>query len=421
VCLTNDRGVHICKSMLAYQKLGQGDSPEKSGLKGDHFVGKYYVLFEKNGKENPSWADQAQQMLQKWEDGDLEILSLWHKMNSWVFEAFQETYQRLSTSFDKHYFESQSYLLGKQFVLQGLKEKIFFQKDDGSVWIKLTVEDEKLLLSQNGTTVYITQDIATFFLRQSDFDFDQMIYVVASEQDYHFKVLFEIISQIDPKIKKESLYHLSYGMVNLPSGKMKSREGTAVDADHLLDQLTVLASSHTENRTHVEDPSALNQMIADGAIRYFLLKVSPKPTILFDPQNSIDLHGQTAVFIQYTHARISSILSKSRELFKEKEETEHLTIENFPQDISEEEKSLLIALAEWPKRVFLAAEEKNPAIIAQDAYQMSKLFNHFYELYPILQEKDSLKRIFRLWLLTKVKDYLLTQMDLLAIKLPEKM
>ncbi|MFM6953585.1 MAG: arginine--tRNA ligase, partial [Sphingobacteriaceae bacterium] len=332
--LVNDRGIHICKSMLAWQKFGQGETPESSGLKGDHLVGKYYVLFDKaykaeqealiaqgkteeEAKKQAPLILEAQAMLQAWEAGDEAVMGLWKTMNSWVYAGFEQTYTTLGVDFKKYYYESNTYLLGKDIIEEGLQKGVFFKKSDGSVWIDLTADglDEKLVLRADGTSVYITQDLGTAQLKYDDFGMDESIYVVGNEQDYHFKVLFLILEKLG-KTWAKGLYHLSYGMVDLPSGKMKSREGTVVDADDLLAEMVATAKQRTEELGKVEgftekEKEALYHMIGLGALKYFLLKVEPKKRLLFDPNESIDFQGNTGPFIQYTHARIKSVLRKS--------------------------------------------------------------------------------------------------------------
>jgi arginyl-tRNA synthetase len=332
--LVNDRGIHICKSMLAWKKFGNAETPESSGLKGDHLVGKYYVIFDKeykkqidelkevgqseeDAKKNASLIKEAQQMLQQWEAGDEEVIKLWKTMNAWVYAGFDETYKKLGVDFKKFYYESDTYLLGKDIIDEGLERGVFFKKEDNSVWIDLTAEglDEKLVLRGDGTSVYITQDLGTAQLKYNDFGMDESLYVVGNEQDYHFKVLFLILEKLG-KSWSRGLYHLSYGMVDLPSGKMKSREGTVVDADDLIDEMVETAKSRTEELGKVDgfsedEKKGLYRMIGLGALKYFLLKVEPKKRLLFDPNESIDFQGHTGPFIQYTHARIRSIISKA--------------------------------------------------------------------------------------------------------------
>jgi arginyl-tRNA synthetase len=433
--LVNDRGIHICKSMLAWQKFGQGETPESSALKGDHLVGKYYVIFDKEykkqiedlkaegqteeeAKKNAALIKEAQAMLLKWEAGDEEVISLWKTMNSWVYSGFEVTYNKLGVNFDKYYYESNTYLLGKDIIDEGLEKGVFFKKEDNSVWIDLTADglDEKLVLRGDGTSVYITQDLGTAELKYKDFAVDESIYVVGNEQDYHFKVLFLILDKLGKSWAK-GLYHLSYGMVDLPSGKMKSREGTVVDADDLIDEMVATAKQRTEELGKVdgfseEEKSKLYQMIGMGALKYFLLKVEPKKRLLFDPNESIDFQGHTGPFIQYTHARICSVIAKSG-------------ITNFQFDSIKElsgiERELILALSKYPETLQAAAKEHSPALIANYSFDLAKLYNKFYHEEPILKAEEDDVKNFRLALSLSTATVIRKSMKLLGIEVPEKM
>ncbi len=433
--LVNDRGIHICKSMLAWQKFGKGETPESSGLKGDHLVGKYYVIFDKeykkqieelkasgeteeDAKKNAPLIKEAQQMLQKWEAGDEEVINLWKTMNGWVYAGFDITYNKLGVSFDKYYYESNTYLLGKDIIDEGLAKGVFVKKDDNSVWIDLTADglDEKLVLRGDGTSVYITQDLGTAQLKYNDFKMDQSIYVVGNEQDYHFKVLFLILDKLG-KAWAKGMYHLSYGMVDLPSGKMKSREGTVVDADDLIEEMVDTARKRTEELGKVEgfseeEKKNLYRMIGLGALKYFLLKVEPKKRLLFDPNESIDFQGNTGPFIQYTHARICSVISKGGE-------TDH-SFDKI-QDLSATERELILALSRYPATVEAAAKEYSPAQIANYSYDLAKLYNKFYHEEPILKAEDEDVRNFRLSLSASTATVIRKSMNLLGIEVPERM
>lgn len=433
--LVNDRGIHICKSMLAWQKFGNGETPESTGLKGDHLVGNYYVVFDKEykkqveqlkeegmldeeAKRNAPLIKEAQHMLQKWEAGDPEVLSLWKMMNQWVYDGFDATYNRLGVGFDKFYYESDTYLLGKDLIEEGLEKGVFFKKEDHSVWIDLTADglDEKLVLRGDGTSVYITQDLGTAQLKFNDFKMDKSIYVVGNEQDYHFKVLFLILEKLG-KAWAKGLYHLSYGMVDLPSGKMKSREGTVVDADDLMDEMVVTARSRTEELGKVdgfsdEEKESLYHMIGLGALKYFLLKVEPKKRLLFDPNESIDFQGNTGPFIQYTHARICSVLAKAN-------------VPAFAYDsvtaVSSTERELILTLRKYPVVLENAAREFSPAQLANYAYELAKLYNKFYHEEPILKAEDSDIRNFRLALSGTTASIIKKSMQMLGIEVPERM
>ena len=433
--LVNDRGIHICKSMLAWQKFGNGETPESSGLKGDHLVGKYYVLFDKayktqieelkaggqteeEAKKNAPLINEAQQMLQKWEAGDEEVISLWQTMNNWVYAGFDVTYKRLGVNFDKYYYESNTYLLGKDIVEEGLEKGVFFQKEDRSVWIDLSNEglDEKLVRRADGTSVYITQDLGTAQLKYDDFHMDESIYVVGNEQDYHFKVLFMILQKLGKEWAK-GLFHLSYGMVDLPSGKMKSREGTVVDADDLIDEMEQTAKTHTVELGKAEalgeeEKQRLYHTIGMGALKYFLLKVDPKKRLLFDPNESVDFQGNTGPFIQYTHARIKSVLSRAEPSSPLKRELKELAAE---------ERDLILILSRFPETISLAAEGYSPAIIANYVYELAKSFNKFYHERSILQAETETIKQFRLQLSQASANVIKKSMGLLGIEVPERM
>ena len=438
VNLVNDRGIHICKSMLAWLKYGDGETPERAGMKGDHLVGKYYVVFDQHYKqEQKELVEQgftedeakdeaplileAREMLRKWEDNDPEVRALWAKMNGWVYAGFDQTYDRLGIRFDKTYYESETYLLGKSLVQEGLDKDAFYRHEDGSVRVDLTDEglDEKVLLRKDGTSVYMTQDLGTAQLRYEEFHPQKMIYVVGNEQNYHFDVLKLVLSKKLEKEFGEYIYHLSYGMVELPSGKMKSREGTVVDADDLMDDMYQEAKDSTEAlgkfQFSPEEADKLYEMIGLGALKYFILKVDPTKNMLFNPAESIDFNGNTAPFIQYTHARIRSMLRKGAEngidLFA-----------RLPQlSLSEEEKTLVNMLYQYPKTVLSAGDNFSPALIANYCYDLAKQFNHFYQDTPIFKEEDVAKRLLRLKLSRWVSLVLRSGMKLLGIDVPEKM
>jgi len=435
VNLVNDRGIHICKSMLAWQKWGNGETPESTLVKGDHLVGKYYVVFdreykkqieelklegqtEEQAKKNAPLIREAQEMLQAWEAGDPEVINLWKTMNNWVYDGFAVTYKNLGVSFDKYYYESNTYLLGKDTVEEGLEKGVFFKKPDGSVWIDLTSEglDQKLVLRADGTSVYITQDLGTAQMKYDDFGMDESIYVVGNEQDYHFKVLFLILEKLG-KSWARGLYHLSYGMVDLPSGKMKSREGTVVDADDLIAEMVENAKQKTEllgktNDFSEEDKTQLYQQIGMGALKYFLLKVEPKKRLLFDPKESIDFQGNTGPFIQYTYARIRSLLTKSG--FNG----------YLPAEVAllPEERDMILLLQKYPQELSEAAKAHSPATLANYLYELAKLFNKFYHEIPaIIREEDDVLRQHRLNLCALTADVLKRGMKLLGIDVPERM
>ncbi|SDF77077.1 arginine--tRNA ligase [Mucilaginibacter sp. P25] len=487
--LVNDRGIHICKSMLAWQKFGNDETPESSGMKGDHLVGKYYVLFDKElreqlkpvlsqvyekhdlsafkenqktkiedslatiakVKEKRAQTDEVnqkligelddkiageedkikeiaknatpimietQQMLQKWEAGDEEVMNLWRTMNGWVYAGFAETYKQLGVDFDKYYYESNTYLLGKDIIEEGLAKGVFFKKADNSVWIDLTSEglDEKLVLRGDGTSVYITQDMGTAQLKYNDYQMDKSIYVVGNEQDYHFKVLFLILQKLG-KTGADGLFHLSYGMVDLPSGKMKSREGTVVDADDLMAEMEATAKEQTEAMGKVdafneEDKIALYHTIGMGALKYFLLKVDPKKRLLFDPNESVDFQGHTGPFIQYTHARIKSVLSRA---------DYNAELKPIVTELAGVERDLIVLLDKYPETVKEAAKGYSPAVIANYIYELAKTYNKFYHEKSILQAEDEDSKQFRLALSASSAKVISKGMKLLGIEVPERM
>ncbi len=435
VNLVNDRGIHICKSMLAWLRYGNGETPETSGMKGDHLVGKYYVEFDKHYKEevkklmesgveeeqakrDAPLMVEAQQMLKRWEEGDAEVRALWEKMNGWVYAGFDETYKRLGVGFDKVYYESQTYLLGKELVQKGLDMGVLFRKEDGSVWCDLTADglDQKLLLRRDGTSVYMTQDLGTALLRVGDFGARQLIYVVGNEQDYHFKVLKLILGKLGYEWA-DKVYHLSYGMVELPNGKMKSREGTVVDADDLIDEMEQTAADMSRERGKADELSETEQrelyhMLALGALKYFILKVDPTKNMLFNPSESIDFNGNTGPFIQYTHARIRSIVRKA-------EEDCGWSIESVK--LNDKEKAVVKTLHTLPATIAAAAAAYSPAQIANYAFELAKAFNSFYQDTPILRESDENTRRFRVQLCAFVANALKTTMGILGIDVPERM
>jgi arginyl-tRNA synthetase len=435
--LVNDRGIHICKSMLAYQKFGNGETPESSGVKGDHLVGKYYVEFDKHykveikaleekglseddAKKQAPLLLEAQEMLLKWENNDPVTIALWEKMNEWVFAGFNLTYEKMGVSFDKIYRESNTYLLGKKFVEEGLKSGVFFQKEDNSVWIDLTDEglDQKLVLRKDGTSVYITQDIGTAELKYNDFKMSKSVYVVGNEQDYHFEVLFKIIKKLGSPYS-EGLYHLSYGMVDLPSGKMKSREGTVVDADDLMQEMTDTARERTMELGKTEgfaeaEANELYNTLAMGALKYFLLKVDPKKRMLFNPEESIDFQGHTGTFIQFAHARICSILRKAHEKgIIGKTNDYHV--------LHEAEREVIYLLSQYPQIVADAGRELSPALISQYAYDLAKAYSRFYNEVNIFNEPDPNAQAFRVAFSGVVGETISKAMALLGISVPSRM
>ena len=434
VQIINDRGIHICKSMIAWQEFGEDETPESSGLKGDHLVGKYYVMFDKQYKtevaelieqgiesklaeEKAPILLKAKEMLLKWEAKDKEVIALWKKMNSWVYDGFETTYKRLGIDFDKNYYESETYLLGKEVVKNGLDSGVFYKKEDGSVWIDLSSEglDEKIILRSDGTAVYMTQDIGTAIKRHEDFNFSHMTYTVGNEQDYHFKVLFLILEKLGYSWAK-SCYHLSYGMVDLPSGKMKSREGTAVDADDLMEDMFQNAKSIAEelgkiDKSQNNETNELYETVGMGALKYFMLKVDPKKRMLFDPQESIDFNGNTGPFIQYTYARIQSILRKNNGDIKIDEDS----------NITDKERALIISLLEFPKTIQEAANSFSPALIANYAYEVVKDFNSYYQSTSILGADSPSIISFRVALSQQTAKVIKSSMSLLGINVPQRM
>jgi arginyl-tRNA synthetase len=434
-CIANDRGIHICKSMVAWKLFGHGETPETTGIKGDHFVGDYYVLFgnelkkqvevgmasglskEMAEKEAPLMK-AAQQMLVDWEAGKPDVMELWKKMNSWVYVGFDITYRRIGSDFDKIYYESQTYLLGKDLVEMGLKKKVFFQKEDGSVWIDLTTDslDEKIVQRSDGTAVYMTQDIGLVVEKYEEYHADLSIYVVADEQNYHFKVLKLICQKLELP-SAAGIYHLSYGLVELPSGRMKTREGNVVDADDIIDEMTMIAAKHTEELGKVADFTEqerrnLYDIIGLGALKFFLLRVDPKKRMVFNPDESIDFHGYTGPFVQYTHARIKSILRKE-------------SVSDYPaQEMSELlplEKELLIMLEKYNLLIQTACSEMNPSLVANYAFSIAKIFNSFYAEHSVNRAESESKKQLRLRICVMTALVIQSAMSLLGIKVPERM
>ncbi|MBJ6141906.1 arginine--tRNA ligase [Hymenobacter sp. BT559] len=437
--LVNDRGIHICKSMIAYQRFGEGATPESMGLKGDHLAGKYYVLFEKHYREEIKQLEaegvtnevakkqaplmlEAQQMLQQWEAGDEEVMALWHRMNGWVYDGFNATYANIGVDFDKFYYESGTYLLGKERVEEGLQKGVFFKKENGSVWVDLQAEglDEKLLLRADGTSVYITQDLGTAELKYQDFGYDSSIYVIADEQNYHMQVLQATLKKLG-KPYADAIHHLSYGMVDLPSGKMKSREGTVVDADELVKEVEEAAEAATLEKGKTEGLSEeeladLYHTLGLGALKYYLLKVDPKKRMLFNPAESVRLEGDTGPFIQYSYARISKIR-------RDAEATGVAAEADFSQlgSLHPAEAELIQQLAGYAGVVAEAARALSPAVVAQYAYEVAKSYNRFYTEVPILKEADLVKKTFRVALSAKTADTIKASLGLLGIDVPERM
>ena len=432
VQIINDRGIHICKSMLAWARFGKGENPIDSAIKGDHLVGKYYVIFEqayqeeqrlliKDGlsveeaKLNSKLLNEVKSMLKRWESGDEEIMDLWKKMNNWVYDGFHSTYQKIGVSFDKIYYESDTYLLGKEYILKGLENNIFYQKIDGSIWVNLDKNEleDKLLLRSDGTAVYMTQDIGTAIIRHDELSFDNMIYIVGSEQNHHFKVLFSILNKMG-FTWSSNLDHLSYGMVNLPDGKMKSREGNVVDIDDLLEEMYKRSKSIIlqSNKSDFESIDKLSLLIGDAALKYFILKPDPKKEILFNPDESIDFNGHTGPFIQYTYARINSILSKGHNLNE---------VYSINRPLLMEEKSLIKLIISYPIVLSQSASTLNPALIANFLYSLSKEYNHFYQKIPILNLEDKNDINFRVTISKKVSVLIKAGMNLLGINVPVKM
>ena len=436
--LVNDRGIHICKSMLAWKLYGNGETPASSGMKGDHLVGKYYVEFDKHykaqirelvaqgqpedeAKKNAPIMLQAQEMLRKWEARDPEVYSLWETMNGWVYEGFDVTYKALGVDFDKVYYESQTYLLGKSLVEEGLKKGVFYRRPDNSVWIDLTADglDEKLLLRGDGTSVYMTQDLGTAYTRFKEERLDDMIYVVGNEQNYHFQVLKLILGKLGYGWA-DHITHLSYGMVELPEGKMKSREGTVVDADDLIDEMVRTAYDMSQELGKLDDATPdeamrISRMVGLGALKYFILKVDPRKTMLFDPRESIDFNGNTGPFIQYTHARIKSVLRKAAERGIVPASELHSSA------LSTEEVGLIKMLADYPGAVAQAGATFSPSVIANYAYELAKAYNSYYHDFPILREADAQKQTMRLTLSETVARVIASAMALLGIGVPQRM
>ena len=435
--IINDRGIHICKSMIAWEKFGNQETPSTSGIKGDQLVGKYYIKFdveykkeitalirqgfsEEQAKQNAPLLLEAQDMLRRWEDNDLDVHKLWRTMNDWVYQGFDVTYASLGVSFDSHYYESETYLLGKKIIKKGLKDHVFFKKDDGSVWVDLTAEglDEKLLLRADGTSVYMTQDLGTAQKRLEDIpQLKGMVYTVGNEQDYHFKVLFLILKKLGFDWA-EALHHLSYGMVDLPSGKMKSREGTVVDADDLIKGMILQAKTISESVGKLDslnnkEKTSLYETIALGALKYYILKVDPKKSILFDPEASIDFNGNTGPFIQYTHARIKTLILKSdKDLL---DSFESLT------ELDSREREVIKQLEIYPEIIILAGKQYTPALIANYTYDLVKSYNTFYQNVSVLGSTDSTQKAFRIALSEKVAEVIANASSLLGIIVPSRM
>jgi arginyl-tRNA synthetase len=435
VQVINDRGIHICKSMLAWKLFGEGETPESTGMKGDHLVGKYYVRFdqeykkeiaallsegktEDEAKKEAPLLVEAQNMLRQWEAKDEEVVALWEMMNQWVYAGFDTTYTRMGVDFDKHYYESDTYLLGKKYIDSGLEKGIFYKKEDGSVWVDLTNEklDHKLILRGDGTAVYMTQDIGTAIQRYLDFDFNRMVYTVGNEQDYHFNVLFKILNRLGYSWANDC-HHLSYGMVDLPSGKMKSREGTVVDADDLMQEMVSIAKSISEELGKLdgfneEELASIYEMIGMGALKYFILKVDPKKRMLFDPTESIDFNGHTGPFIQYTHARICSLQRRAADLN---------TVANPESSLQAKEKELLKVLLRYPEVIQEAANDYSPAVIANYTYDLVKEYNQFYQQVPVFGADSEQDKAFRIGLSGLVGKVIASAMNLLGITVPERM
>ncbi|HUR67162.1 MAG TPA: arginine--tRNA ligase [Chitinophagaceae bacterium] len=433
-CIVNDRGIHICKSMIAWQRFANGATPQSTSMKGDHFVGEYYVKFndeykkeveelvtggmkkEEAEKEAPIMKE-TQQMLLDWEAGKPEVIDLWKKMNSWVYEGFDITYKRIGADFQKMYYESDTYIVGKQFVMQGLKDGVFFKKEDGSVWIDLTAEglDEKLVLRKDGTSVYITQDLGLAQQKYDEFKYDQSLYVIADEQNYHMKVLQLSLQKLG-KPYAEGIDHLSYGMVELPSGRMKSREGTVVDADDMVDEMVNVARNKTEELGKVKDFTEaelkeLYDTIALGALKFFLLRVDPKKRMIFNPEESIDFHGFTGPFVQYTHARIKSVLRKAQGTSFKLQAGSLLKLE----------KDLIIQLEQYPTIIEQAVTEHNPSVIAIYVFNLAKSFNTFYTEHSVMNAESEEKKQLRLQLSEMTANVIASGMGLLGIRVPERM
>ncbi|MDR2122316.1 MAG: arginine--tRNA ligase [Flavobacteriaceae bacterium] len=432
--IVNDRGIHICKSMLAWKKFGNGETPESAGMKGDHLVGKYYVIFDKEYQKEiadlvSSGIDkeeaekkapilvEAQEMLKKWEEGDPEVRKLWEKMNNWVYAGFDETYKKLGVSFDLIQYESNTYLLGKDVIEEGLKKGVLFKKEDGSVWADLTENglDQKLLLRGNGTSVYMTQDLGTAVERFTRFKLNELIYTVGNEQDYHFQVLFLILKKLGYSWA-DKLYHLSYGMVDLPGGKMKSREGTVVDADDLMEEMNQKAAEKTRELGKLDgyteaEKEHINELIGQGALKYFILKVDPKKRILFDPNESIDFNGNTGPFIQYTYARTQSLLRKANQQI----------IEITDRELNKTEKKLIILLLSFSEIIEKSAADLNPALVANYVYDVTKEYNYFYQNYPVLKVECESEKEIRLAITQWTGNVIRSALNLLGIGAPERM
>lgn len=436
--LVNDRGIHICKSMLAWMKLGQGETPQSTGIKGDHLVGKYYVLFDQQYKaqqkeliaagaseeeaaKKAPWMQEAQELLRKWEANDEETVAIWRTMNGWVYEGFAKSYATMGVSFDKYYYESNTYLLGKSIVDEGLEKGVFFRKDDGSVWIDLTADglDQKLVLRADGTSVYITQDLGTADLKYEDFHCEQSVYVVGNEQDYHFKVLQLILKKLG-RPYADGVFHLSYGMVELPAGKMKSREGTVVDADDLMDAMIEQAEETTKalgktDGLGEQELADLYDMVGLGALKYFILKVDPKKKMLFNPAESIDFQGNTGPFVQYTHARIKSVLRNAH--------AQGLGFTFAPEEVSMSaaEKNMLVLMHAYPGIITEAGRSLSPGVICNYVYEVARAYNQFYHEHSVLKEANVHQQAFRLQLCTLTAEIIRSAFAILGIRVPERM
>jgi arginyl-tRNA synthetase len=436
--LVNDRGIHICKSMLAWQSFGDGETPASSGMKGDHLVGKYYVKFNDELKKDETLTTRAQEMLREWEAQALaakegapegETYKLWKTMNGWVYEGFEKTYKRLGVDFDRMYYESQTYLLGKSLVEEGLAKGVFYRREDGSVWCDLTADglDEKLLLRSDGTSVYMTQDLGTAYRRFEDERLDALIYVVGNEQNYHFQVLKLLLAKLGYTSWADAIYHLSYGMVELPEGKMKSREGTVVDADDLVEAMVETAREMSAELGKLdgmspEEASEIAETVGLGALKYFILKVDPRKTMLFAPRESIDFNGNTGPFIQYTHARIRSVLRKAAaSVIPSEGRSADEESAAAPESYLPEELEIIKMLSEYPSVVQAAGENYSPSLVAAYAYDLAKLYNSYYHDHSILREENAAVRAFRLRLSEQVAAVINKGMRLLGITVPERM
>lgn len=440
--LINDRGIHICKSMVAWMRYANGATPQSTGIKGDHLVGDYYVKFndvykaeiaalvaggmeEKLAEKESGIMKEAQQMLRAWEAGDKEVYNLWQTMNGWVYEGFEVSYKKLGVDFDKMYYESNTYLLGKAIVEKGLEKGVLFKKEDNSVWIDLTADglDQKLLLRGDGTSVYMTQDIGTAVLKYDDFKLDQSVYVIADEQNYHMQVLKLILSKLGEACA-DGIFHLSYGMVELPSGRMKSREGTVVDADDMMDEMVRMAQEQTEENGKAdgftaEELAKLYNTIGMGALKFYLLRVDPKKKMIFDPKESIDLHGFTATFIQYAHARICSILRK--ENLAVMPDTSAFADYKTSLELAKAEKNILVTLEQYPGIIETAASEMSPSVLCNYTFQLAQAFNTFYDQHSISKAENEEKKQLRLMMIIMTAKTMRHAMNLLGIDLPEKM